>query len=120
PQKPQRTRRITKNTNALVPRLRVLCGSWCSLWIRLPAGEVGGAGAVVDGLAEEAAIEEGAAEPEVEVELPGEADAAVQLGGVAGDAVVEVAHVRLHHGGVARGMILDAVESVRRVPDQRE
>ena len=69
----------------------------------LPPRQIRGALAVVGGLTEEGAVEHRPAEPEVEVVLPGEADAAVQLGCHPHGPVVHIRQVRLGDGGVSLG-----------------
>src|SRR5262245_50445586 len=85
----------------------------------LPAGEAGGALAVGGGGTEEGAAEQAALEPELDVALPGEADPAVTLDGVARHLHRALADVRLGERGGARGLLGEVVEGVRGVPDQR-
>src|ERR1051326_2532631 len=71
-------------------------------------------------LAEEGTVEDGAAEPEMEIVLPGEADATVQLGRDACGAVVEVGQVRLGDRGVTLGALDDVVVGMRGIPPEGE
>src|SRR2546423_4007169 len=85
-----------------------------------PPREGCGAFAMIRRLAEEAAIEHGAAEPQLQIVLPREADAAVELRAFARGAVEEIREMSLGQRRVPLGLIMDAIEGMRRVPPQRQ
>ena len=88
--------------------------------IKSPACQVGGAGAVESSIAQETAVEDGAAEPEVQIELPGEADTSVKLGRITGRAIEDVGEMRFGQGGVPGGLVANAVEGMGGVPVERQ
>jgi hypothetical protein len=70
------------------------------------------------GLAEEGAVEHHALEPQLDVALPGEADAPVGLDRVPGDLHGPIAHVGLRDGRHARRLVRNVVEGVGGVPHE--
>src|SRR5512143_1842965 len=74
--------------------------------------------AVVGRVAEGELVPLGALEPEVEVVLPGEADAAVDLHGPVGGARIDLAQAGLGHRRGALRLARQGIERVGRVPDQ--
>src|SRR5688572_2668756 len=75
--------------------------------------------AMIGGVAEQGFGDVRALEPEVQVELPGEADAAVDLDGAARGSAVDVRERGLGDRGGARALARGAVGGVCRVPHER-
>src|SRR5437870_245187 len=88
--------------------------------VRVALEQVGRPLPVVACLAEKRSVEDGAPEPEMEIVLPGEADATVQLRRDARGAIVEVAQVCLGDRGVTLGALDDVVVGMRGVPPEGE
>src|SRR5690606_4350585 len=83
---------------------------------RLPARELRRPVLVLARRAEEDAVEHRALEPDLRVAFPGEADAAVDLGGVASDLAVALRQMALRDRRHARGLGGHVILRVGRVP----